>query len=95
MSAATPTVTGSRWQRIRDGLTPAEWRRAGVLFFFIALLHVIGFGLLFGFVVPAHLDLGSNGIFGIGVGITAYTLGMRHALTPITSARSTTRPASS
>jgi len=78
-AAQGQVVGGSRWQRIRDGLTPAEWRRAGVLLFVIALLHVIGFGLLFGFVVPAHLDLGSTGIFGIGVGITAYTLGMRHA----------------
>ena len=33
---------------------------------------------LLGFVAPQHLRLGS-GIFGIGVGITAYTLGMRHA----------------
>ena len=44
----------------------------------IVALHVVGFGLLFGFVAPQHLQLGS-GAFGIGVGITAYTLGMRHA----------------
>ncbi len=36
------------------------------------------FGLLLGFVAPQHLKLGT-GVFGIGVGITAYTLGMRHA----------------
>ena len=41
-------------------------------------LHVVGFGLLLGFVAPQHLQLGS-GVFGIGIGITAYTLGMRHA----------------
>lgn len=69
----------SRWQQIKDGLTPAEWRRAGVLFFVIALLHVIGFGLLFLVIAPQDLSLGSGAVFGIGLGITAYTLGMRHA----------------
>ena len=44
----------------------------------IVALHVVGFGLLLGVVAPQHLKLGS-GVFGIGVGITAYTLGMRHA----------------
>ena len=49
-----------------------------MLAFAIVALHVIGFGLLLGFVAPQHLRLGT-GVFGIGVGITAYTLGMRHA----------------
>ena len=60
------------------GLTPAEWRRAALLALAIGALHVAGFGLLFGVVAPAHLQLGT-GAFGVGVGITAYTLGMRHA----------------
>jgi high-affinity nickel-transport protein len=80
MSAAPSRAVGvSRFQQIKGGLTPAEWRRAAMLGVVILGLHVVGFGLLFGFVVPAHLSLGSSGAFGIGVGITAYTLGMRHA----------------
>ena len=75
---ATTSSPVSRWTRLRGSLTPAEWRRAGALAFVILALHVIGFGLLLGFVAPQHLKLGT-GIFGIGVGITAYTLGMRHA----------------
>ncbi|HEY3614347.1 MAG TPA: HoxN/HupN/NixA family nickel/cobalt transporter [Gaiellales bacterium] len=59
-------------------LTPAEWRRAAVLALVVIGLHVVGFGLLLGVVAPAHLQL-SGGIFGVGVGITAYMLGMRHA----------------
>jgi high-affinity nickel-transport protein len=59
-------------------LTAAEWRRAALLGLAIAALHVAGFGLLLGVVAPAHLQLGT-GAFGVGVGITAYTLGMRHA----------------
>ena len=38
----------------------------------------VGFGLLLVLVAPQHLSLGGQ-TFGIGLGITAYTLGMRHA----------------
>ncbi len=37
------------------------------------------FGVLLTVVVLRHFDLGATGIFGIGVGILAYTLGMRQA----------------
>ncbi len=80
MSAASRSHAGSsRLAQLRSSLTPAEWRRAAGLAFVIVALHVVGFGLLFGVVVPANLDLGATGVFGVGVGITAYTLGMRHA----------------
>jgi high-affinity nickel-transport protein len=42
-------------------------------------LHLIGFGVLLLWVVPRHLSLGHAGEFGIGLGMTAYTLGLRHA----------------
>jgi high-affinity nickel-transport protein len=75
MSAVPVQIDGaSRWQRVRGCLTPAEWRRAAWLCAAIALLHVVGFFLLFAYVVPQHFAF-----FGVGVGITAYTLGMRHA----------------
>ena len=45
----------------------------------IAALHVIGFVILFAFVAPNRYSLGSSGIYTIGIGITAYTLGLRHA----------------
>ena len=45
---------------------------------FVLLLHVLGFGLLI-LTASNHLELGSSGAFGIGLGVTAYTLGMRHA----------------
>ena len=80
MSAVPRRVAGmSRRERIKGSMTPAEWRRAAGLAIVIVGLHVVGFGLLFGVVAPAHLSLGASGAFGIGVGITAYTLGMRHA----------------
>jgi high-affinity nickel-transport protein len=45
----------------------------------IVVLHVVGFGLLFGVVVPQHFSLGASGVFDVGVGILAYTFGLRHA----------------
>jgi high-affinity nickel-transport protein len=45
----------------------------------IAGLHVVGFGLLILVVAPARYKLGAAGTFAIGTGVTAYTLGLRHA----------------
>jgi high-affinity nickel-transport protein len=45
----------------------------------IVALHVIGFVTLFAFVAPNKYSIGSSGVFTIGIGVTAYTLGMRHA----------------
>jgi nickel/cobalt transporter (NiCoT) family protein len=42
-------------------------------------LHAIGFAILFALVAPNHYALGKTGVFTAGVGITAYTLGLRHA----------------
>jgi high-affinity nickel-transport protein len=79
-SAGFPLSARARLHRIAGALTAAEWRRVAGLAGAIVALHVVGFGLLFGAVVPHHFDLGSGtGVFGIGVGITAYTLGLRHA----------------
>ena len=45
----------------------------------IAGLHLVGFGILLVLVVPHEYRVGGSGVFGLGVGITAYTLGLRHA----------------
>ena len=65
--------------RIKGSLTPPEWRRAAGLTAVIVALHVIGFFVLLALVVPQDLKLGTGAVFGLGLGITAYTLGMRHA----------------
>jgi high-affinity nickel-transport protein len=80
MTAATserPTAPGGPISR-RTPLTRREWTRVGGMGAVIALLHIVGFGILILFVVPAHYQL-STGLFGLGTGITAYTLGLRHA----------------
>ena len=48
------------------------------MFGVVAALHVIGWGTLVFLVAPQHLGVGDK-VFGIGVGLTAYALGMRHA----------------
>ncbi|MFX1737647.1 HoxN/HupN/NixA family nickel/cobalt transporter [Paraburkholderia sp. A1RI_3L] len=45
---------------------------------FIALLHLVGWGTLLALVAPLHRGGGSTAL-GIGAGIAAYALGMRHA----------------
>jgi high-affinity nickel-transport protein len=69
----------SRFARVRAALTPEEWRRAAVLAAVIAGLHVVGFFILLALVVPNDYSLAGGGVFGLGIGITAYTLGLRHA----------------
>jgi high-affinity nickel-transport protein len=47
---------------------------------FVILLHVVGFGILLGLVAPQHYQLGGDHpVFTVGVGILAYTFGLRHA----------------
>ncbi|GAA2747634.1 HoxN/HupN/NixA family nickel/cobalt transporter [Terrabacter aerolatus] len=45
---------------------------------FVLLLHVVGWGLLVGVVAPHEYRVAGQ-LFGVGLGVTAYTLGMRHA----------------
>ncbi|GII58713.1 nickel/cobalt efflux system [Planotetraspora thailandica] len=44
----------------------------------IVLMNVVAWGVLALLVVPKHLRIGTE-IFGLGLGVTAYTLGVRHA----------------
>jgi high-affinity nickel-transport protein len=68
----------ARWRALKSGLAPAEWARVGAMGAAILGLHVVGFVLLFA-AVPYHYHLSKTQLFGIGTGLLAYTLGMRHA----------------
>jgi high-affinity nickel-transport protein len=76
-SPSSPSSPGSPISR-RDPLSRREWTGVGVMGATVALLHIVGFGILIFLVIPAHYRVGT-GLFGLGTGITAYTLGMRHA----------------
>ncbi len=45
----------------------------------VAGLHVVGFVTLIALVAPRRYHLGTVGGFTVGIGVTAYTLGLRHA----------------
>jgi high-affinity nickel-transport protein len=55
-------------------MTPVERMRVIAMFGSIAAMHVLGFAIFVVYVLPAHYKA-----FGIGLSLTAYTLGLRHA----------------
>ncbi|WP_445529419.1 HoxN/HupN/NixA family nickel/cobalt transporter [Streptomyces cyslabdanicus] len=78
---ARPAATagrGSTWHRVRTSMTRKEWAGVGGMAAFILALHVIGWFTLVVIVAPEHYSVGTQA-FGVGIGVTAYTLGMRHA----------------
>jgi nickel/cobalt transporter (NiCoT) family protein len=64
--------TGTRWDR-------RDWTSIAGVSTVVLLLHVFGWGVLALAVAPQHITLGSAGVFGVGLGVTAYLLGVRHA----------------
>lgn len=45
----------------------------------VVLLNVLGWGVLLLAVAPRQIAVGDAGIFGVGLGVTAFLLGVRHA----------------
>jgi nickel/cobalt transporter (NiCoT) family protein len=74
-----PPVAQTRLGRVRRSLSRQEWTALGGMSAFILALHVVGWGVLAGLVVPEGYQVGPHQAFGLGLGLTAYTLGMRHA----------------
>lgn len=58
---------------------PGERRTVIGMAAFIVVLHLAGWGVLAGLVASGHVPAGPGQVFGLGLGLTAYTLGMRHA----------------
>ncbi len=73
-------VEGKRVRRFLQGLDGADRRSLLSMLVVVVVLHAVGFGVLFGLVVPERLQLGgAMPVFGVGVGLLAYTFGLRHA----------------
>jgi nickel/cobalt transporter (NiCoT) family protein len=67
-------------KRVRGlDLRPGELRTMLGMGGVVLALHVLGFALLVAVVAPRHYHLAGTGVFTVGIGITAYTLGLRHA----------------
>lgn len=75
----SPPATAGRLQQLRHSLTTGEWASIGGMSAFVLLLHVLGWGVLGFIVAPQHYQVDGSTVFGVGLGVTAYTLGMRHA----------------
>ena len=80
--AARPPVatrnTSGMFRTMLTTWTRRDWWETGALLGVVAAMHAVAFGILFGIVGPAHYQLGTK-VFGVGLGITAYTYGLRHA----------------
>jgi nickel/cobalt transporter (NiCoT) family protein len=74
----------SRLHALRTALTAREWGRMAAMFGFIAAVNITGWAIFVLYVMPHHFayrgEGGSRGLgVGIGVAITAWFLGFRHA----------------
>ncbi|WP_082168621.1 HoxN/HupN/NixA family nickel/cobalt transporter [Mycolicibacterium chlorophenolicum] len=79
-SESTNKDTIRSFAQFRRSVSQADKRSLAGMFGFIILLHLVGFGMLFAFVAPHNYHLGGDHpVFTIGVGILAYTFGLRHA----------------
>jgi high-affinity nickel-transport protein len=66
--------------RFRASLSSADRRSLWTMGSVVLVLHVLGFVVLFGLVAPQHFHLGGDHpVFTVGVGVLAYTFGLRHA----------------
>ena len=74
----TATQTAPEPAATRPRITPEQRRSLLACLAFVGFLHVAGWGLLLGVVAPAGYEVGGR-LLGVGLGLTAYTLGMRHA----------------
>jgi len=74
MTAVALSETGipSRFDR-------TDWTTIAAVGAVVVALHLFGWGVLVFGVAPQHITLGSAGVFGVGLGVTAYLLGVRHA----------------
>ena len=80
MASITPPINrGARLRQLRAKLSRREWASIGGMASFVLFLHVLGWGVLGLIVAPEHYQLNGTTVFGVGLGVTAYTLGMRHA----------------
>src|SRR5215468_949640 len=79
MADSSGRLARGRVAQIKAALTPGEWRRVGGMVAAIVGLHVVGWGLLTLAVLHGTHHVSAGKAFGVGTGVLAYTLGMRHA----------------
>jgi len=71
-------MTKARIRRLVRALSPAEWTRVGAMGLAILGLNALGWAIFLLAIEPRHFHYKGLGI-GVGVALTAWTLGARHA----------------
>ncbi len=71
-------VAAGMWRTVLTTWTRKDWLEVASLFGVILAMHVVAFTSLFALVGPGNYHVGTQ-VFGIGLGVTAYTYGLRHA----------------
>jgi nickel/cobalt transporter (NiCoT) family protein len=80
VDVAAEATLRERLDQFRRSLSRKDRASIAGMVGFIVLLHLIGFGILLGLVAPQDYHLGGeHPVFTIGVGVLAYTFGLRHA----------------
>ncbi len=80
MGAMSARVRGRRGPRaFWSSLSSTQKRTLVMMAAVVGVLHVVGCATLVLALAAGHHRLGGAGAFTVGVGVTAYTLGMRHA----------------
>jgi len=77
-------TTRQRLRAVRAAMGAREWGRLATMLAFVLAINVAGWGIFVLYVLPHHFDYkgegGSRGLgIGVGVAITAWLLGFRHA----------------
>ena len=78
MSQLAARAEATRWRRVRCALTPREWVGLGAMVLTVVALNVVGWTVV-AVAASGHYRVSTRDVFGLGTGILAYTLGMRHA----------------
>src|SRR5271157_1914743 len=78
MAEAAAAVPVGRLRAIQNALTPREWGKVGAMAIVVIGLNVAGWTMLLA-ATAHHYHLSKTDLFGLGTGVLAYTLGMRHA----------------
>jgi nickel/cobalt transporter (NiCoT) family protein len=65
--------------RLWKSLSPRQRRSLMMMIVVVGGLHVLGILAVVALVTPSHHQLGKAGAITVGLGFTAYTLGLRHA----------------
>ena len=66
-------------RKLWESLSGSQRWTLAMMVVVVGALHVVGLLTLIALVAPRRYHLGTTGAFTVGVGVTAYTLGLRHA----------------